>query len=64
MGSITSFGTSMLFAIVAPIIGAIADRWDARTALIIATLVSVSWIWLYARALGSKEKRTRPIEGV
>jgi len=64
MGSITSFAASLLFGIAAPVVGAMADAWDTRTALLAATVVSVAWIYLYARALASKSKRTPVLEGV
>jgi MFS family permease len=64
MGSITSFATSVLFAIAAPLIGAMADAWGARTALLIVTVVSVVWIYTYARALGTKSKRGVVLDGV
>jgi MFS family permease len=57
MGSITSFLASLLFGIAAPVLGALADAWDTRRALLLVTCISVTWIWLYARALNSTSKR-------
>lgn len=64
MGSITSFFGSLFFGIAAPIIGAMADAWTPRVALMIAAGVSVTWIYAYARALGTKSKREAVLEGV
>lgn len=57
MGSITSFATSLLFGVTAPLLGAMADAWGSQVALLIATVVSVTWIYAYAKALASKSKR-------
>lgn len=59
MGSITSFSTSLLFAVAAPLLGAMADAWGTRAALLVATLFSITWIVSYAQALNSKSKRTQ-----
>lgn len=64
MGSITSFATSLLFGVTAPLLGAMADAWGARTALLIATVASMTSVYLYARALGEKSKRGAVLEGV
>ncbi len=64
MGSITSFATSLLFAIAAPLLGAMADAWGPRTALMITSAASVTWIYVYARALGTTSKQAVAIESV
>ncbi|NJR12646.1 MFS transporter [bacterium] len=56
MGSITSFATSLLFGLAAPLLGLLADTLGVREALLLATGISVIWIGLYARALVGKVK--------
>ncbi len=51
MGSISSFGGSLLFAVASFGIGALADRVGVVNALMITTLLGFIPIWLYRRAL-------------
>ncbi|MCU0498027.1 MAG: MFS transporter [Anaerolineae bacterium] len=54
MGSLSALTTSLVFAMFAPILGALADRIGVIGALVIAEAIAMSSLWVYRRSFTQK----------